>query len=161
MTCTLGKYYAKKLGILGGDDTEFLINIYYPDGVKRIPLRYSTIFEKRMGLLYSNLPIKSDIGVSFDTYRKLGNIPMEEDISIRHIKIKISDQERVKEVATAIRRANMNADHVWDYTELKSTIDRIDNILGTVTYILLGIVLAISFFSLPTTTYLNVVSQTN
>lgn len=161
MTCTLGKYYAKKLGILSGDESEFLVNIYYPDGVKRIPLRYSTIFDKRMGLLYSNLPIRSDIGVSFDTFRKLGNIPMEEDISIRHVKVKVSSQDRVKEVAQAIRRANMNVDHVWDYTELKDTIDRIDNILATVTYILLGIVLAISFFSLLTTTYLNVVSQTN
>lgn len=52
-------------------------------------------------------------------------------------------------------------DRVWDYTELKNTIDRIDNILTTVTNILLVIVLAISFFSLLTTTYINILDQTN
>lgn len=50
---------------------------------------------------------------------------------------------------------------MWDYTELKGTLDKIDKILTTVTYILLTIVLSISFFSLLTTTYINVVNQTN
>ena len=66
----------------------------------------------------------------------------------------------MKNVAQRLRALNAG-DRVWDYMELKKTIDKIDGILNIVTYILLGIVLAISFFSLLTTTYLNVVSQTN
>jgi ABC-type lipoprotein release transport system permease subunit len=114
-----------------------------------------------MGLLYSNLPVHSDIGVSFDTYRMLGNIPKDEQISIRYINVKISNISDVKNVAQRIRALNFNVESVWDYTELKDTIDRIDFILSVVTNILLGIVLAISFFSLLTTTYLNIVTQTN
>lgn len=64
-------------------------------------------------------------------------------------------------MAQRIRALNNNSNSVWDYTELKGTIDQIDYILGAVTYILLGIVLAISFFSLLTTTYLNILQQTN
>jgi len=64
-------------------------------------------------------------------------------------------------VAQRIRAMNQGMNSVWDYTELKGTIDRIDYILNMVTYILLGIVLAISFFSLLTTTYLNILQQTN
>ena len=66
----------------------------------------------------------------------------------------------MKNVAQRLRALNAG-DRVWDYMELKKTIDKIDGILNIVTYILLGIVLAISLFSLLTTTYLNVVSQTN
>ena len=75
--------------------------------------------------------------------------------------MKISNISDVKQVAQRIRAMNQNVDSVWDYTELKGTIDRIDHILNMVTYILLGIVLAISFFSLLTTTYLNILQQTN
>ena len=114
-----------------------------------------------MGLLYSSLPLKGDIGVSCETFRELGGIARDEDISLKYTKVKVRRIEEVKEVATQIRALNQNSNHVWDYTELKDTIDRIDNILSTVTYILLAIVLAISFFSLLTTTYLNVLSQTH
>ena len=114
-----------------------------------------------MGLLYSNLPIHTEIGVSFDTYRALGSIPRDEDIRIKTIQVKISNISEVKGVAQRIRALNGNTERVWDYTELKDTIDRIDNILNMITYILLAIVLAISFFSLLTTTYLNILNQTN
>jgi hypothetical protein len=55
----------------------------------------------------------------------------------------------------------MNIDTVWDYSELKTNIDRIENMLNNVLTILLVVVLVISFFSLVTTTYINVVNQTN
>lgn len=126
-----------------------------------MPLNYTTVFDKRMGLLYSSLPIPSEIGVSFDTFRILASAPKDEDIPIEQIKIKISNVSDVKNIAQRIRTQNKNIDRVWDYTELKDTIDKIDHILSMVTYILLGIVLAISFFSLLTTAYLNVVGQTN
>ena len=77
------------------------------------------------------------------------------------MKVKVRDVSRVKAIADEIRRLSNNRDSVWDYTELKVTLDKIDGILTKVTYILLVIVLTISFFSLLTTTYLNVISQTN
>ena len=77
------------------------------------------------------------------------------------MKVKVRDVSRVKAIADEIRRLNNNRDSVWDYTELKVTLDKIDGILTKVTYILLVIVLTISFFSLLTTTYINVINQTN
>jgi ABC-type lipoprotein release transport system permease subunit len=114
-----------------------------------------------MGLKYSTLPIHSQIGVSFDTFKVLGSIPKDENVPIREIKVKISNISDVKNIAQQIRAINKNIHRVWDYSELKDTIDRIDNILTTVTYILLGMVLTISFFSLLTTACLNVVGQTS
>jgi len=75
--------------------------------------------------------------------------------------VKVKDVQKVKQVADAIRSRVVNKEAVWDYTEMKGTLDKIDSILTIVTYILLGIVLSISFFSLLTTTYINVVGQTN
>lgn len=75
--------------------------------------------------------------------------------------MKVRDVSRVKAIADEIRRLSNNRDSVWDYTELKVTLDKIDGILTKVTYILLVIVLTISFFSLLTTTYINVINQTN
>lgn len=80
---------------------------------------------------------------------------------IGEVKVKVKHTDDVKAVADKIRRLNRGFDEVWDYTELKGTLDKIDGILSSVTYILLGIVLTISFFSLLTTAYLNVVGQTN
>ena len=77
------------------------------------------------------------------------------------MKVKVRDVSRVKAIADEIRRLSNNRDSVWDYTELKVTLDKIDGILTKVTYILLVIVLTISFFSLLTTTYINVINQTN
>jgi hypothetical protein len=75
MTCTLSKFIAKKFNILDGDTREFFINYYWADKVLRVPINYSSIFDKRIGLLYSSIVSNSQIGVSFDTFRKLGNIP--------------------------------------------------------------------------------------
>jgi hypothetical protein len=69
-----------------------------------------------MGLLYSSLPLHQEVGVSFDTFRVLANIPRDDDIPIREIKIKIRDIKEVKEVAQRIRSKNGNIDRVWDYT---------------------------------------------
>ena len=99
--------------------------------------------------------------MSFDTFRKLANIPTDEEIPIGEVKIKVKDITKVKQIADQIRSINHSIDNVWDYTELKTTLDKIDNILTKVTYILLFIVLCISFFSLMTTTYINIINQTN
>lgn len=69
---------------------------------------------------------------------------------IGEVKVKVKHTDDVKAVADKIRRLNRGFDEVWDYTELKGTLDKIDGILSSVTYILLGIVLTISFFSLLT-----------
>ena len=53
MTCTLSKYIADRFGIIEGDNHEFYINYYYDSKLKRTPIRYSSIFDKRIGLLYS------------------------------------------------------------------------------------------------------------
>jgi ABC-type lipoprotein release transport system permease subunit len=55
----------------------------------------------------------------------------------------------------------MNANTIWDYSELKQTIERIDNLLKNILNILLVLVLLISFFSLVTTSYVNIVNQSN
>lgn len=57
--------------------------------LKRIPIRYSSIFDKRIGLLYSSVLPFSEIGVSFDTFRRLGEIGDDESIPIQKIKVKI------------------------------------------------------------------------
>ena len=79
---------------------------------------------------------------------------------IQYIKVKVNPAE-AKEVAARIRNANGGRDKVWDYSELKKTISKIENVLNNIQNILLVIVLVISFFSLVTTTYVNVLNQTN
>jgi ABC-type lipoprotein release transport system permease subunit len=56
---------------------------------------------------------------------------------------------------------SMNANTIWDYSELKQTIERIDNLLKNILNILLVLVLLISFFSLVTTSYVNIINQSN
>ena len=53
MTCTVSKYIADRFGILEGNNHEFYINLYYENKLKRVPIRYSSVFDKRIGLLYS------------------------------------------------------------------------------------------------------------
>lgn len=50
-------------------------------------------------------------------------------------------------------------DSLWDFSELKSTLDKIENLLDNILTILLVLVLLISFFSLVTTSYINIVNQ--
>ena len=77
-TCTLGEYVANKFGILHSDNHEFLINIYFKDRVKRIPMNYSSILSKRKGLFYYPFAFpESQIGVSIATYKKLSGLSSE------------------------------------------------------------------------------------
>lgn len=52
-----------------------------------------------------------------------------------------------------------NMDKVWEYSELHSTISRIENLLTNVLNILLVVVLTISLFSLITTSSINILNQ--
>ncbi len=75
--------------------------------------------------------------------------------------MKIKDPAQAGPIANKIRSLQVNGDTVWDYTELKDTIDKISNLLDNILTIFLTIVLTISFFSLVTTSYVNIISQTN
>ena len=44
---------------------------------------------------------------------------------IEKIKLRIRDSSEASAIANRIRLANKGSDHVWEYTELKSTISRI------------------------------------
>lgn len=116
MTCTISKDTASSFGILESDNHEFLVNIYLDQGIKRIPLKYTSVFQKRMGLLYSHIVLRPEIGVSFDTFRQIASIPKDEEIPIGQVKIKVSDVSKVKAIADEIRRLSNNRDNVWDYT---------------------------------------------
>lgn len=74
MTCTFSLFLAKKYGIVEGDTKEFYINFYYQDSVRRVPINYTSLFDKRIGLLYSSINSKTEVGVSFDTYRELAGL---------------------------------------------------------------------------------------
>ena len=74
MTCTLSKYIADRFGIIDTNNHEFYINFYYSNQLKRVPIRYSSVFDKRIGLLYSAILPYSEVGVSFDTYKALAGI---------------------------------------------------------------------------------------
>lgn len=50
-------------------------------------------------------------------------------------------------------------DSVWDYSEVSGTIKKINDLLNKILTILLVLVLLISFFSLVTTSYVNIVNQ--
>lgn len=50
-------------------------------------------------------------------------------------------------------------DGVWDFSDTKITLDKIENLLDNVLLILLVLVLLISFFSLVTTSYINIINQ--
>ncbi len=100
------------------------------------------------------------MGVSFDTFRRLSGIGSDERIPISKIKVKVRNADEANKVANRIRALG-TGDVVWEYTELKDTINRIEKILDNILTILLVLVLIISFFSLVTTTYVNIVNQTN
>ena len=55
--------------------------------------------------------------------------------------------------------ANHNLDSLWDYSEVEKTINDINDLLNKILTILLVLVLIISFFSLITTSYINIVNQ--
>jgi hypothetical protein len=80
---------AKKLNIFEGDNHELLINFYYADQVQRVPINYSSIFNKRVALRYSSIVSNSDVGVSFETYMSLAGISRYEDLPIYEVKVKI------------------------------------------------------------------------
>lgn len=160
MTCTISSYIADRFG-LTDDFREFYINIYYEDRQHKIAVNYSSIFDKRIGLLYSPIMARSEIGVSFDTYRNLAGLSSEDHLPLRQIKVKITDPAQAGPIANKIRSLNTGSEVVWDYTELKDTIDKISNLLDNILTIFLTIVLTISFFSLVTTSYVNIISQTN
>jgi hypothetical protein len=124
MTCTVSIYIADRFGIIDSDNHEFYINYYYEDKLKRIPIRYSSIFDKRIGLLYSAILPFSEIGVSFDTYKVLADIGSDSQIPIQKIKVKIRNPAEAGKVANRIR-SGVFAEHVWEYTELRDTINRI------------------------------------
>lgn len=52
-----------------------------------------------------------------------------------------------------------NTDQLWEYSESRQTIDKIENLLQNILRILLVMVLLISFFSLITTSYINIINQ--
>jgi hypothetical protein len=91
MTCTVSKYIANKFGIMDGPSHEFYINIYYENSLRRVPIKYSSIFDKRIGLLYSAILPLSEVGVSFDTYRAIAGIPSDASLPIQKVKVKISN----------------------------------------------------------------------
>ncbi len=67
--------------------------------MRKIALNYSTIFDKRMGLLYTTLPFWQEMGVSFDMFKTLANLPESEQIRLEELKIKVTDLSRIKEIA--------------------------------------------------------------
>jgi ABC-type antimicrobial peptide transport system permease subunit len=54
-----------------------------------------------------------------------------------------------------------NVDWVMNQAEFKENIDKISSTMANIFLVLLVVVLVISFFSLITTTYVNVINQTN
>lgn len=79
------------------------------------------------------------------------------------IKIKIRNPKKIKELANRLRIkiSSRNIDSVWDYSELQGTINKIESLLDNILNILLVLVLTISFFSLVTTSYINIINQSN
>ena len=77
------------------------------------------------------------------------------------IKVKVKDPLNTADLANKLRAimSTKNTNAVWDYSESKQTIDRIQNLLKNILNILLVIVLLISFFSLVTTSYIIIVNQ--
>ena len=55
--------------------------------------------------------------------------------------------------------AHHNMDNVWDFSEVSITINKIKDLLTQILDVLLVLVLIISFFSLVTTSYVNIVNQ--
>lgn len=79
------------------------------------------------------------------------------------IKIKIRNPKKIKELANRLRIkiSSRNIDSVWDYSEMQGTINKIESLLDNILNILLVLVLTISFFSLVTTSYINIINQSN
>jgi ABC-type lipoprotein release transport system permease subunit len=93
----------------------------------------------------------------------LAGLQSYNDIPIAKVKVKVKDPENTRELANRLREkmATRNSNTLWDYSELKQTIERIDNLLKNILKILLVLVLLISFFSLVTTSYVNIINQSN
>jgi len=47
-----------------------------------VPIKYSSVFDKRIGLFYSAIVPYSEIGVSFDTFKALAGISSDQNIPI-------------------------------------------------------------------------------
>lgn len=125
-------------------------------------MNWSTVFSKRAVLNYNAFSKRTQIGVSMNRFRELAGVPRYEDIPINLLKIKISDPSQSRQVANQLQRemSFTVTDKLWEYSELHSTIEKIENLLTKVLNILLVVVLIISFFSLVTTSYINIINQT-
>lgn len=73
----------------------------------------------------------------------------------------MDDPSTARDISSQVRDKASPYDKVWDYDQLRDTIDNISNVLSKVLLILLVVVLVISFFSLVTTSYINIINQTN
>lgn len=126
-------------------------------------MNQTSIFDKRIGLYYSPIAAIGDIGVSLDTFKRIAGVGSSAQIPYSSVKIKITSPDQAASIGNYLRNqiSNSTFDNVWNYSELKSTIDRIQNLLDNILIILLVVVLIISFFSLVTTSYLNIINQTN
>jgi ABC-type antimicrobial peptide transport system permease subunit len=163
-TCTMSEFAARKFNLIDSEDREFMLSIYLKDRAERLKLNMSTVFYQRLGLSYSRFDfIRHEVGVSFDTYAELAGLPSLNNLPLQRLKVKVKDPDNTKELASRIRSimSTKNADSLWDYSELKQTIQRINNLLRNILNILLVLVLLISFFSLVTTSYVNIVNQSN
>lgn len=122
----------------------------------------STVFTKKAGLSYSRYDFgRHEVAVSFDTYTELMGLRNYEDLPLARIKVKVRDPLSTAALANRLRTimSTKNSNTVWDYSESKDTIDKIQNLLKNILNILLVMVLLISFFSLITTSYINIVNQ--
>lgn len=125
-------------------------------------MNVSTVFTQTAGLSYSRFDFgRHDVAVSFDTYAQLLGLRTYDDLPLKKIKLKVKDPLNTAELANRLRAkmATKNTNYVWDYSQSKATRDKIQSLLKNVLTILLVLVLLISFFSLVTTSYINIVNQ--
>jgi hypothetical protein len=54
-------------------------------------MNYTSVFDKRIGLLYSSIISRSEVGVSFETYQILAGIPDDSSMPIQKVKVKINN----------------------------------------------------------------------
>lgn len=148
--------------MINTDNREFIMSAYTKQAVSRMKLNMSTVFTQRAGLSYSRYDFgKHEAAISFDTYAKLMGLRSYSELPMAKIKVQVKDPLNTAALANKIRSiiSTKNSNTVWDYSESKQTIDRIQNLLKNILNILLVMVLLISFFSLITTSYVNIVNQ--
>jgi ABC-type antimicrobial peptide transport system permease subunit len=163
-TCTMSEFPARKFNLIDSDDREFLLSIYLKDRGQKVKLNMSTTFSQRAGLSYSRFDfLRHEVGVSFDTFAELSGLSSLTNLPLGKLKVKVRDPEDTKELANRMRTimSTKNADSIWDYSEVKLTISRTNSLLRNILNILLVLVLLISFFSLVTTSYVNILNQSN